>query len=212
MSQEGCQDDRHSNDPAHARSSQKCWNVGAVITVPALLREQTKLHQPVGSAPSLHVPVFVRLQSLGTDTVCYRWAHKHHGQRRRPMWVLEMMHSSHYRLGMGSPEPKYSSDGHCCSFRLPSIVGKASQRTRYNKTCTNHTTHPYHMVISTLRVTLSLTMSSHRSRSGRLLSTNSMSKSGATWRRWWSCRCTAHCIVVTAPGSMFESSSGYLMT
>ena len=63
VSQEGCQDDRHSNDPAHARSSQKCWNVGAVITVPALLREQTKLHQPVGSAPSLHLPVFVQLQS-----------------------------------------------------------------------------------------------------------------------------------------------------
>ena len=121
--QEGCQDDRHSNDPAHARSSQKCCRVGAVITVPALLREQTKLHQPVGSAPSLHVPVFVRLQSLGTHTVCHRRARKRHGQPRRPLWVLEMMQSSYCRLETGSLEPKHSSDGHCCSFRRPSIIG-----------------------------------------------------------------------------------------
>ena len=210
--QEGCQDGRHSNDPAHARCSQKCCHVGVVITVPALLREQTKLHQPVGCDHSPSVPVFVRLQSLGTHTVYHHWARKRHGQPRRPLRVLEIMHSSHYRLETGSPEPKHSSDGNCCSFRLPSIVGKASRRTRYHKTCTDHSTHPYQTVISTLRATLSLTSYSLRSRSGGLLSTNSMSKSDVSWWRWWSRRCTAHCIVLTALGSMFESVLGSLIT
>ena len=145
--QEGCQDGRHSNDPAHARCSQKCCHVGVVITVPALLCERAELHQPVGCDHSSHAPVFVRLRSLSTHTVCYCWAHKHHGQPRRPLWVLEMMQSSHYRLETGSPEPKHSSDGQLCSFRRPSIIGQASRRTRCHKSCQDHSTHPYHMVI-----------------------------------------------------------------
>ena len=39
-----------------------------------------------------------------------------------------------------------------------------------------------------------------------------MSKSGASWWRWWSHRCSAYCIVLTAPSSMFESFLGCLMT
>ena len=145
--QEGCQDDRHSNDPAHGRPSQKCCRVGAVITVPTLLCERAELHQPVGYIHSLYVPVFVQLRSLGTHTVCYRWAHNHHGHPRRPLWVLKMMQSSHYKLETRSSEPKHSSDGNCCSFRLPSIVGYASRRTLHHKTCTDHSTRPYYTVI-----------------------------------------------------------------
>ena len=63
-----------------------------------------------------------------------------------------------------------------------------------------------------MRTTLSSTIYSLRLRLGGSLSLNSMSKSGASWWRWWSHRCSAYCIVLTAPSSMFESFLGCLMT